>query len=86
MMSKPPPGPPGPPAVLSPGPAGGPLLTIEDAARRLAVTPAAIKKYIALGLLPAYKVGYRSPGTIRDTRPVRIQADDLETLIEKANN
>lgn len=60
----------------------GPHLTIKAAAAALAVDPKTVRRRITDGTLPAVRVGVRRPGTLRDTRPIRIPADALATLVE----
>lgn len=57
-------------------------LTIRDAADALAVDPKTIRRRIADGSLPAVRIGTRRPGTVRDTRPIRIPADALAAIVE----
>lgn len=57
-------------------------VTIRDAAEALAVDPKTIRRRIADGSLPAVRIGTRRPGTVRDTRPIRIPADALATIVE----
>ena len=51
------------------------LLTIAEAARRLKVSPLTIKRWIAQGRLPAYRVG---------PRHIRIKERDIEAIIRPA--
>jgi hypothetical protein len=41
-----------------------------------------LRRKIASGELPAVRVGARKPGTIRDTRPIRIRVADLDALLQ----
>lgn len=60
----------------------GSYVTIADAATALAVDQKTIRRKIAAGELPAFKVGASNPGTARDTRLVRIPAVALSGLLE----
>ena len=57
-------------------------VTLQDAARAFAVDVKTIRRKIAAGELPAVRVGTRSPGTIRDTRPIRVPLAALAVLSE----
>lgn len=48
------------------------LLTIETAADMLAVHPRTIRRYIAAGDLPAYRIG---------TRHIRVRTSDVDALL-----
>lgn len=48
------------------------LLTIESAAEMLAVHPRTIRRYIAAGDLPAYRIG---------PRQIRVRHDDVTALL-----
>ena len=48
------------------------LLTIESAAEMLAVHPRTIRRYIAAGDLPAYRIG---------ARQIRVRASDIDALL-----
>lgn len=56
-------------------------VTIKHAASALNVDPKTIRRRIADGTLPAFRVGIRRPGTLRDTRPIRIPADALAAIL-----
>lgn len=57
-------------------------LTIQRVAEILDVDPKTIRRRVSDGSLPAVRVGSRRPGTLRDTRPIRIPADALTALVE----
>ena len=48
------------------------LLTIEGAAEMLAVHPRTIRRYIAAGDLPAYRIG---------ARHIRVRTSDVDALL-----
>ena len=48
------------------------LLTIETAAEMLAVHPRTIRRYIAAGDLPAYRIG---------ARHIRVRTSDVDALL-----
>lgn len=48
------------------------LLTIESAAEMLAVHPRTIRRYIAAGDLPAYRIG---------ARQIRVRTSDVDALL-----
>ena len=48
------------------------LLTIETAAEMLAVHPRTIRRYVASGDLPAYRIG---------PRQIRVRASDVDALL-----
>lgn len=56
-------------------------VTIQQAASALHVDPKTIRRRIADGTLPAFRVGIRRPGTLRDTRSIRIPADALAAIL-----
>lgn len=60
-------------------------VTIQQAASAWQVDPKTIRRRIADGTLPAVRVGIRRPGTLRDTRPIRIPLDALAVLTEPMN-
>ena len=60
----------------------GSYITIAEAATALALDRKTIRRKIATGELPAFKVGASRPGSIRDTRPVRIPMVALSTILE----
>lgn len=57
-------------------------VSIQTAAAVLDVNPKTVRRMIAAGALPAVRVGTRRPGTLRDTRRIRIPADALASLVE----
>lgn len=60
-------------------------VTIQQAASAWQVDPKTVRRKIAEGTLPAVRVGIRRPGTLRDTRPIRIPIDALADLTEPMN-
>ena len=56
-------------------------VTIAEAATALAVDSKTIRRRISDGTLPAVRVGFRRPGTLRDTRPIRIPAEAVVTIL-----
>lgn len=52
------------------------LVTVRDAAQRLAVSPLTIRRRIAAGKLPAVRLG--GPGA-----PVRIRETDLQDYVDR---
>lgn len=56
-------------------------VTISQAAAALAVDPKTIRRYIADGSIPAVRLGSRVPGSIRDTRAIRIPAAAIEQAL-----
>lgn len=52
----------------------GPWMTVAEVAHELAVTDRGVRKWIARGVLPAYKVGERA---------IRIRRTDVEGLITR---
>ncbi len=57
-------------------------ITIDQAAAALAVDRKTIRRKIARGELPAVRIGTRTPGTVRDIRPIRIQAAAIHAILE----
>lgn len=51
------------------------LITLQSAAEQLGVSEKSVRRYVALGKLPAYRVGGR--------RLLRIDEADLDRLIER---
>lgn len=70
------------PAAKSASALSAQYVTIQHAAAALAVDTKTIRRRIADGTLPAVRVGARRPGALRDTRPIRIPADALATIVE----
>ena len=59
-----------------------PYVTIANAADALSVDRKTIRRLIASGELPAVRIGNRTPGTIRDVRPIRIPAHAIAEMLE----
>lgn len=57
-------------------------ITIDQAAASLAVDRKTIRRKISAGQLPAVRIGTRSRGSVRDTRPIRIEAAALNAILE----
>ncbi len=57
-------------------------VTIQHVAGLLDVHPRKVRAMIADGTLPAVRVGARRPGTIRDTRRIRIPLDAVTAVVE----
>jgi excisionase family DNA binding protein len=57
-------------------------VTIQEAAGALAVSTDTIRRRIADGTLAAVRIGARRPGTLRDTRHIRIPAAALSSVVE----
>ena len=56
-------------------------LSVGTAAELLSCSTDTIRDLITSGDLPAYKLGQRRPGSLRDTRRLYIRAADLEALM-----
>ena len=60
------------------------LLRVSDAAAALTVSTRTVRSWILSGALPVVKVGPRPVGARqRDTRAVRIEASEVQKLMEK---
>ena len=57
------------------------FLTIRDIEDAGIASGKTIRRKIASGEIEAYRVGKRRPGTLRDTRKIRIPAEALDALL-----
>lgn len=56
-------------------------VSINEAAQWLSVDDQTIRRKIAAGEIPAFKIGQLRRGALKDTRPIRIPVDALESLL-----
>lgn len=53
------------------------LISTKQAAERLRISPATLRKYVAAGLLPAHRVGIRL---------LKFNPNDVDKLVQKIDN
>ncbi|WP_081282412.1 helix-turn-helix domain-containing protein [Mycobacterium asiaticum] len=53
------------------------LISTKDAANRLRISPNTLRKYVALGLIPAHQVGLRL---------LKFDPNDVDKLVRKIDN
>lgn len=53
------------------------LISTKEAANRLRISPNTLRKYVALGLIPAHKVGLRL---------LKFEPNDVDKLVRKIDN
>jgi excisionase family DNA binding protein len=53
------------------------LISTKQAAERLRISPATLRKYVAAGLLPAHNVGIRL---------LKFNPNDVDQLVQKIDN
>ncbi|WP_220096857.1 helix-turn-helix domain-containing protein [Mycolicibacterium houstonense] len=53
------------------------LISTKEAANRLRISPNTLRKYVALGLIPAHKVGLRL---------LKFEPNDVDKLVRRIDN
>lgn len=57
------------------------FVTLQEGATAYRCDVKTLRRRIADGSLPAIRIGTRRPGTLKDTRPIRVRVSDLEAIM-----